>query len=49
MQVKQCEYILQKIPGNSIKSSKKKMITYAAKSNEGIVHDEVYSKPKTYS
>ena len=48
-QIKESEHTLQKIPGNTIKSTKKKVITYAARSNEGAVHSQVYTKPKTYS
>ena len=46
MQIKQSEHTLQKTPGNSIKSTKKKVITYATRSNEGT---EAYTKPKTCS
>ena len=49
MQIKQSEHTLQKIPGNSINSTKKKVIMYATRSNEGTVHNETHSKPKTYS
>ena len=48
MQIKQSEHALQKIPGNSIKNTKKKVITYAVRSNEGTVHNEAYTKPTTY-
>ena len=48
MQIKQSEHSLQKISGHSIRSTKKKILTYSATSNESAVYKETYTKPATY-
>lgn len=48
MQIRESEHYLQKISGHSIQSTKKKVLTYAAKSNEEAVHKQLYKKPSTY-
>ena len=42
MQIKQCDHSLQKITGNSIRNTKKKMMNYAATPYELAVYEETY-------
>ena len=48
VQTKQSEHALQKMSGHSIRSTKKKLITYAVTSNERAVYEETYTKPNTF-
>jgi len=48
MQIRQSEHSLQRVSGHSIRSTKKKLITYAVMSNETTVHKETYEKPSTF-
>ena len=45
MQIKQSEHSLQKISGHSIRSTKKKIMIYAATSHKSAVYTEAYVKP----